>query len=164
MIAGDVKTLCIKHFLIPFEGTGPVDKQGNFLAYRCPAGIPTIAYGITFDENNKPIQLGAVWSKERAVKHENTILDTFLAELLKASPALITEPSERVSAILSWVYNLGIGNYKKSTFKKRIDAKDWIQASLECRKWNRAGNKVLKGLTLRREKESLVILLASFEV
>ena len=163
MNVGEVKSLCVKHFLVPFEGTGKMDKQGNFLAYLCPAGVPTIAYGITFDEYNNPIKLGAVWSQERARKHESTILDTFLAGLLKASPALITEPSARVSAILSWVYNLGLSNYNKSTFKKKIDSKDWINSAIECRKWTRAGGKILNGLVKRREKESLVILLGSFE-
>lgn len=163
----EVKSQCVKHFLVPFEGTGPMDAKGNFLAYLCPAGIPTIAWGITFDEQGKNIKLGDVWSYDRAVQQKSKILTKFLNDLLAASPILKNEPVARVAAILSWVFNLGIGNYRLSTFRKRIEAGDWIVAAMECRKWDKAKvngkSQVLNGLTKRREKESLCILLGSFE-
>nr|WP_245280396.1 hypothetical protein [Candidatus Liberibacter solanacearum] len=34
----------------------------------------------------------------------------------------------RISAIGDFVFNLGIGNYNKSTFKKCVDAQDWDNA------------------------------------
>lgn len=153
-----IKTLCINKFLVPFEGTGPVDSEGNFLAYLDPVGIPTIAWGFTFDENNNKIKLGDKWSKDRAIKHKSKVLDKFLNDLLMFSPVLNTESPIRVAAILSWVYNLGIGKYAQSTFKKRIDERDWEGAFKECRRWNKAGGKVLNGLTKRRDTEAISIL------
>jgi lysozyme len=152
-----VKEFCVKELLVPFEGTGPMDKQGNYLAYKDAVGVVTIAWGITTDESNKPITMGTVWSEDRARKRKEAILDDFLNRLLLASPMLEKQPVRRVAAILSWVYNLGIGNYLKSTFKKRIDAGAWGDAYIECKKWDKAGGRVLRGLTRRRESEAVLI-------
>jgi lysozyme len=81
----------------------------------------------------------------------------FLNGLLKLSPTLANESPKRIAAVLSWVYNCGLGNYRISTFKKRIDAKDWAGAQVECRKWNKAAGRVLTGLTRRREVEALLL-------
>jgi len=167
MLATDRKQvldICTSEILVPFEGTGPMseDKQ-FFLAYKDPGptGLPiTIAWGITFDETGKPIKLGDKWSVERALSHKATVLSDFLDKLLRSSPGLSKQPSRRVAAVLSWVYNLGIGNYNKSWFKKVIDAEDWMQAAEECKKWNKAGGKVLNGLTKRRSTEAAFILMA----
>ena len=78
----------------------------------------------------------------------------FSANLLKLSPRLIKEPDQRIAAVLSWVYNCGLGNYRVSTFKKRVDAGDWAGAKEECVKWNKAAGRVLPGLTRRRVAEA----------
>jgi lysozyme len=82
----------------------------------------------------------------------------FLNGLLKLSPSLANENPRRIAAVLSWVYNCGLGNYRISTFKKRIDAKDWSGAQVECRKWNKANGRVLRGLTVRREAEAAMLV------
>ena len=38
-----------------------------------------------------------------------------------------------------------------------IDAKDWVGAQVECKKWDKARGRVLRGLTLRREAEALLL-------
>ena len=153
-----VKSYCVTNLLVPFEGSGPMDKQCNFHAYVDAVGVVTIAWGITTDESNKPIKLGAIWSEDRARKRKEVILDDFISGLLKASPTLINASVKRFSAVLSWVYNLGIGNYLKSTFKKKIDTGLWAEAAIECKKWDKAGGKVLKGLTRRRETEANLLI------
>ena len=158
----DILEYCSKNLLIPFEGAGPVDKEGNFLAYVDPVGVVTISYGITFDEKGNKIKLGDKWSWHRAVEHKQNILKAFLNDLYTASPVLKDESIRRTAGVLSWVYNLGIGNYKASTFKKKIDLKDWLAAASECKKWDKAKVKgvptVLKGLTKRRAAEADCIL------
>lgn len=158
----DILEYCSKNLLIPFEGEGPKDAEGNFLAYLDPVGIPTIAWGITFDEKGDKIKLGDKWSWHRAVEHKQNILKAFLNDLYTASPVLKDESIRRTAGVLSWVYNLGIGNYKASTFKKKIDLKDWVAAASECKKWDKAKVKgvptVLKGLTKRRAAEADCIL------
>lgn len=153
---------CTKNFLIPFEGTGPIDSDGNFCAYIDPVGIPTIAWGITFDEKGTKVKIGDKWSHDRAYKHKQNILKKFLSDLYKSSPVLVSQPIRRIAAILSWFYNLGIVNYNASTFKKKIDLKEWNNAAQECKKWNKGRVKgklvELKGLTRRREAEAICIL------
>jgi len=151
------KSICNLDFLHPFEGSGPKDSNGNFKAYVCPAGVISISWGFTFDEQNNKIKLGDIWTYSRAVNHGDKILTKWLDQLLKLSPNLMNEPPKRVAAVLSWCYNLGLANYKQSTFKQKIDVSDWDGASKECLRWNKANGKVLKGLTKRREYESTAI-------
>ncbi|MEG8099116.1 lysozyme, partial [Candidatus Liberibacter brunswickensis] len=54
--------------------------------------------------------------------------------------------------------NLGIGQYRSSTFKKRIDESDWQNASIECKRWVYSRGKKLKGLVMRREVEATLLL------
>jgi len=44
-----------------------------------------------------------------------------------------------------------------STFKKRVDAKDWSGACEEIVKWNKACGRVLPGLTKRRMAEASLL-------
>lgn len=158
----DVKRLCVELFLVPHEGTGPMTPDGRFMAYPDPGnkttGLPiTIAWGLTYHADGTPIQLGEVWDMEYALKVKSIVLNRFLRDLLKMSPGLLAENSLRIAAVLSWVYNLGLGNYRISTFKKRIDSKDWSGAYEECLKWDKAKGRVMKGLTRRRIAEATAI-------
>lgn len=173
----EVKRKCVELFLVPFEGTGPMTPDGRFMAYEDPgsknlkvkddqgnwvkspqAGLPiTIAWGITYHVDGTPIQLGETWDMEYALKVKSIVLNRFLRDLLRMSPGLMQENSLRIAAVLSWVYNLGLGNYRISTFKKRIDCKEWEGAYEECLKWNKAKGKVMKGLTRRRMAEAVAI-------
>lgn len=158
----DVKRTCVEVFLVPFEGTGPMTSDGRFMAYPDPGnkktGLPiTIAWGLTYHADGRPIELGELWDREYALKVKSIVLNRFLMDLLKMSPGLIQENSLRIAAVLSWVYNLGLGNYRVSTFKKRIDSKDWNGAYTECLKWNKAQGRVMKGLTRRRIAEATAI-------
>ncbi len=161
-LADEIKEICVKEFLVPFEGTGPMtkDKQ-HFIAYPDPGptGLPvTVAWGLTYDEAGNPLQLGELWGLERATTHKARVLDTYLLALLKMSPTLVLEPPRRIAAVLSWVYNCGLGNYRVSTFKKKIDQKIWYEAAEQCKKWDKAGGKVLKGLSNRRKAEANAII------
>lgn len=130
------------------------DSEGCVLkSYKCPAGIWTIGYGQT-----KGIKEGMVWTQNQA---DEDLLETaweVLNQALTASPVLKTSTSQRQAAIADFIYNLGIGNYKASTLKKYVDKENWASAYTEIKKWNKAGGKVLKGLTIRREKEASLLL------
>ena len=101
--------------------------------------------------------MGTVWTVERAQTALEEHLQHFAVGLLKMSPRLASGPAKRFAAVLSWVYNCGLGNYRVSTFKKRIDAGDWEGAREECVKWNKAAGRVLPGLTRRRVAEAAFI-------
>lgn len=159
--AEEIKSICSKEFLIPFEGEGKKDSSGNFVAYADPASGAepyTISWGLTFDEYGIKVKKDDVWTREKALRAKQAVLNGFLLELFKLSPTISLEKSRRVAAVLSWVYNCGLRNYRISTFKKKIDAQDWVGAAEECLKWDRGNGKVMKGLTRRRKYEASAIL------
>lgn len=154
--------ICVKQLLVPFEGTGPITKDGKFKAYTDPAtgAEPiTIAWGMTFHADGTKVQLGEVWDLEYATKTKAIVLNKFLVGLLKLSPSLIKAAPNRIAAVLSFVYNVGLGNYKISTYKKKIDKELWIEAAEQCKKWNKAAGKVMRGLTRRRQAEANLLVL-----
>ena len=65
--------------------------------------------------------------------------------------------ARRYAAIISFAYNCGIGNYRVSTLKKRVDSGDWEGAQEEIMKWNKAAGRVLAGLTKRRQAEASLL-------
>lgn len=80
----------------------------------------------------------------------------YLAGVLKASPGLIKRP-KALGAITDFAYNLGVPRYRASTLRRRIDDEDFEEAAREILKWNRAGGRVLAGLSRRREAESRLL-------
>lgn len=57
-------------------------------------------------------------------------------------------------ALCSFVFNLGSGNFSKSTLLRKINAGDFAGAADEFKRWDKAGGKVLAGLTRRRLAEA----------
>jgi len=57
------------------------------------------------------------------------------------------------AAMLSFIYNVGIGNFSSSTMLKRLNAGNYSGACLELTKWVYAGKQKLNGLVIRRTKE-----------
>jgi lysozyme len=59
------------------------------------------------------------------------------------------------SAIVSFAFNVGMGNFRRSTLLRKVNAnpKD-PSIRAEFMKWVRANNIVLKGLVRRREAEA----------
>ena len=56
-------------------------------------------------------------------------------------------------ALVSLVFNIGIGNFSHSTLLKKLNAHDYLGASGEFVKWNKAAGKPMLGLTRRRAAE-----------
>jgi lysozyme len=122
-------------------------------AYKDCIGVVTIGWGQT-----KGIKEGMVWTQNQADEDLIKTALEVLNQAIKASPILATVNMEKQAAIADFVYNLGIGSYTSSTLKKKVDANDWISAAVEIKRWDKAGGKVLKGLTIRRNKEADLIL------
>ena len=56
--------------------------------------------------------------------------------------------------MVSWVYNLGNGNLNSSTLLKVLNGGDYDGVPAQIMRWNKAGGKVLEGLTRRRQAEA----------
>ncbi|CAG8695611.1 12419_t:CDS:2, partial [Cetraspora pellucida] len=61
--------------------------------------------------------------------------------------------SNKFSALVSFVFNLGCGAYESSTLRKELNAGDIKDAANEFGKFNHAGGRVVEGLTRRRKAE-----------
>ena len=74
-----------------------------------------------------------------------------------ACPALKSQSAKAQGAILDFIYNLGIGNFKASTLRKRLLARDLESAKIELGKGVRGGGKVRPGLVRRRALEAALL-------
>ncbi len=115
-------------------------------AYKDPIGIPTICYGHT-----ATAKLGQVKTEAEC--------DGLLKEDLQVALGAVDKyvkvdmPVERRAAFTSFVYNVGAGNFSKSTMLRKLNAGDSAGACAELDRWIFAGGRVLPGLVKRRAEE-----------
>ena len=120
-------------------------------AYICPAGVSTIGYGTTRHPDGKPVKMGEKISVELAdayLRHDVVDIEDQIEKLVK-----VQLQQYQFDALVSFVYNLGIGNLQKSTLLKLINKSDFHGAMAEFLKWNKANGRPMEGLTRRREAE-----------
>jgi lysozyme len=67
-------------------------------------------------------------------------------------------PDKPYVAFLSFTYNVGVGAFCKSTLARKVNSGDLRGACNELPKWNRAGGRVIRGLTIRRAEERKLCL------
>lgn len=67
-------------------------------------------------------------------------------------------PGETKVALLSWAYNVGIGAACGSTLVRLANAGDLHGACDQLLRWDRAGGRQVRGLTIRREAERKMCL------
>lgn len=145
-------------FIKKFEGYHKALPDGSCTAYLDPIGIPTIGWGSIYDVDGSKVKMNRVWSKQLAQEQLEKEIKHFLNGLLIASPILAKSSNSKVIACLSFCFNLGLGAYRSSTFRRKVNEGNWQEASQQVLRWNKAGGKVLRGLTIRRQAESLLLL------
>lgn len=140
----------------PFEGYHKRLPDGGCKAYPDP-GTGDKPWTIGWGSTGPDITPETVWTAQRA----QTALDRELVSkaigVLKHSPGLGKEPDRRLAAIISFAYNCGLGNYRISTLRRKINEGDWEAAAQEILKWNKAAGRVLPGLTRRRVAEAALL-------
>jgi GH24 family phage-related lysozyme (muramidase) len=152
----DAINIAAEMLIKPFEGYAKQTPDGGCSAYPDPGtgGSPwTIGWGSTGPDINPT----TVWTLQQAEISLKNHLTYFTTGLLKLSPTLVSASDRRVAALISFVYNCGLGNYRISTLKRRVDAADWGSAASEILKWNKAAGRVLPGLTKRRTAEAMLL-------
>jgi lysozyme len=126
-------------------------------AYKCPAGVWTIGYGTTAAAN-VGINPGPDMTidKTQAEVYLHAALNNFADQIAPSITAPINE--NEFGAFVSLAYNIGPGAFKKSSALRHFNAGDKAKAAAAILLWNKAGGKVLKGLTRRREAERKLFL------
>lgn len=137
-----------KNIIKMFEGF-------SAFAYVCPAGVMTIGFGTT-RINGNPVSK----SLRITVDEANVLLEQDLKSFEKSVNSLVKVAltQNQFDALVSFAYNLGAENLKKSTLLKKINVSEFFEAAEEFLKWNKAGGKVLPGLTRRRAAEKELFL------
>ena len=116
-------------------------------AYLCPAGKWTIGYGHT-----SGVKEGDTCTRVQA--------DMFLQEDLRVAEEAVNSQNLNLSqlqfdALVSFVYNVGAGNFQSSTLLKYLKQDTLPRTTLEkeWKKWTYANKQELKGLVRRRAAE-----------
>lgn len=129
-------------------------------AYRDSVGVWTIGFGHT-----KDVKAGMVITAEQAeqfLKDDVVYFENGVNKLLKTLKTAVTQ--NQFDALISFAFNLGLGNLRKSTLAKKLyvmqqNDRDSVQAVAdEFPRWNKAGGQVLTGLTNRRNAERALFL------
>ena len=125
--------------------------------YLDPIGIPTIGYGTIRYPDGRAVTLrDPAITREQAEEYlQHHIRTEVLPVLLRLCPQLDTPG--RIAALISWTHNLGAGNLRASTLKRRINARQWDDVPTQIMRWTRAGGVELRGLKRRRAAEAALI-------
>lgn len=129
-----------------------IGKQEGFRAnaYQpIPGDKWTIGYGFT-RMDGQPVQKGDTIDKDNALIYLGTVVDN-VASLINAKPVPDSVNQNEFDAVVSLVYNIGIGHFTNSNtgvmFYKGEDIADKFE------EWAMSQGKVIPGLLARRQKE-----------
>jgi GH24 family phage-related lysozyme (muramidase) len=141
--------------------TGRINGQGLFLlksfeglrleSYLDAVGVWTIGYGTT--ENIGPGMLITQAEAEALLKRDSAKFEAAIASLVKVA---LTD--NQFSALVCFVYNIGAGAFGASTLLKLLNQQDYQGAADQLLLWNKGGDRVLAGLTRRRQAERALFL------
>lgn len=123
----------------------------NHAIIPVPGDVPTICHGHT-----ETAEMGQV----RTDAECEALLrqDLSKAFMVVALHVNVEMPVERWVALASFVFNVGEGNFARSTLLRKLNAGDTVGACNELRRWVYAGGRKLKGLERRREAERALCL------
>lgn len=125
-------------------------------AYRDAVGVWTIGYGHTAMAGApRPVQ-GMTITKTQG----EAILRTDLVKYERAVNNAVTVDlnQNQFDALVSFCYNVGPGNLRKSSVLKRTNAGLFGEVPGRLMLWNKAGGRVLRGLTRRRKAEGVLFM------
>jgi lysozyme len=124
--------------------------------YLCSAKIPTIGHGNTYYPDGKRVTLlDKDITKQQAFDMFKEVANRFA----KRVDTLVTSNlnQNQFNALVSFAYNVGTGNFSSSTLLKKVNRNpDDLTIKDEFLRWNKAGGKVLNGLTNRRNEEAIL--------
>ena len=125
-----------------------IQEEGERLkAYKCAAGVWTIGVGHTGPD----VKEGMIITKEKS----RELLKADLNRFEKAVNTYIKVPLEQhqFDALVSLAFNIGVGNFSKSTLVKKINANATIEEiEFQFKQWKLAGGKPI--LLPRRKREA----------
>jgi lysozyme len=121
--------------------------------YPDPVGIMTVGYGHVIREGES---------------FDHSLTEHGASELLRKDAAeaenavrigvKVSLTQDQFDALVSLIFNIGTGAFIESTLLRKLNKGNKIAAGCEFIRWNRAGGKVMDGLTKRRILEAALFL------
>lgn len=145
--------------------------------YLCPAHMWTIGYGHVLYQDqirlpmarvDKPVLMirkemplrpedNRVWAKQETDDLFDADIASFERGVLRLVPGVVGHQG-RFDALVSFAYNVGLGNLQRSTVRIKANRGEWEEAADALLLWNKAGGKVFAGLDRRRKDERALFL------
>jgi len=137
--------------------------------YRCPAALWTVGVGHVIDqshikvpfEERKSLPIPEGWNRTLTMDEVNAILakdlENFERGVLRLASNLAGRQS-KFDACVSFSFNVGLGNFQRSTIRMKIQREEWEQAADAFLMWTKAAGKELPGLVKRRKGERSLFL------
>ena len=146
--------------------------------YLCPAHIWTIGYGHVLYQDQIKLPMARVegkdvpvirkeyplrqednrvWSKQEIDELFESDVKSFERGVLRLVPGC-SGSQGRFDALVSFAFNVGVGNLQRSTIRMKANRGEWEAASDAFLQWNKAGGRVLPGLDRRRKDERTLFL------
>lgn len=128
-------------------------------AYKDAVNVWTIGYGHTNMAGHPEVRRGMTITvgegemilKKDLVTYERAVINSLGDHIDKLS-------DNQFAACVSLCYNVGPGNFRRSSVVKAIEEDNLNKAARKFLLWNKAGGRVLKGLVRRREAERKLFL------
>ena len=116
------------------------------------AGTLTIGFGHT----GAGVYPGAIITEAEALKLLSVDVEKFASGVARYVEVPLSD-NER-AALVSFAYNVGLGNFRRSTLLKKLNRNDRQGAAAEFPKWRKSKGRVLRGLIRRRAAERALFL------
>ncbi len=125
--------------------------------YRDSVGVKTICYGATAADK---VDFSRIYTKAECLDLLGKDLPKYDKQVQKCltQKAFEAMPPSRHAAIVSFTYNVGGGALCKSSVARNLNAGRIRAACDSLLLYNRAGGRVLRGLTYRRQFEHRMCL------
>ena len=127
-------------------------------SYQDSGGVWTVGYGSTYDfDKQRKVQQGDIITEAQAQRW----LEMETSQNAKDIKSLVKVPlnNNQLNALISFVYNVGINAFKKSTMLKLLKSgADKNTVANQFDKWVFDNGVIVKGLINRRKAEKTLFL------
>ena len=128
-------------------------------AYRCPAGKLTIGYGHVLTPS--PLE-GEGWGEGYTMSgsQAEALLSLDIERVESAIARLVRVPlsQNKFDALISLIYNIGIGAFSRSILLKKLNKGNFSAAADEFDRWIYVNKAISAGLQSRRKFEKTLFI------
>ena len=129
-------------------------------------GVPTACDGLTRDAKGNRLRVGQRFTEAQCSAMLEQALIAHAEGVMRCSPGLALSTFSMVErerqgprfAAVSLAYNVGVSAYCGSTARRLFNERRYAAGCDALLRWNKAGGREVRGLTLRRQRERAVCL------